>query len=142
MLGVPYDTIMRAKRGKPEGAMQDLQDNVRVCINRILLIAEVSGVWMALISSAIGTALALMAFFYQVEFAQAVFLLVCPMAILSLLSIRTARIIERDGLRGDDLIKRLLRHRFMTQGIGVVSIFVTAMYGMWVNLWVGPLGGF
>ena len=142
VLGVPYDTIMRARRGKPESAMQDLQDNVRVCVNRILLITDVSGIWITLLVSAVGTALALFAFVYRIEFAQAVFLLVFPMAILGLLSVRTARIIRHDALEGAELIKRLLRHRFATQGIGVVSIFVTAMYGMWINLWVGPFGGF
>ena len=115
---------------------------VTTSVNRILLIADVSGVWITLLVSAIGTALALFAFVYRIEFAQAVFLLVCPMAILSLLSVRTARIIRHDGLEGAELVKRLLRHRFATQGIGVISIFVTAMYGMWVNLWVGPFGGF
>lgn len=142
VLGVPYDTIMRAKRGKPESAMEDLQDNVRVCVNRILLISDVSGILITLFVSAAGTGLALMAFIYRIEFAQAVFLLAFPMGILSLLSVRTARIIDREALTGGDLIKRLLRHRFATQFIGVISIFVTAMYGMWVNLWVGPFGAF
>ncbi|MDA8586864.1 component of SufBCD complex [Rhodobacteraceae bacterium] len=142
VLGVPYDTIMRARRGKPETAMEDLHDNVRVCVTRILLIAETSGILMALFGSAGVTALWFLAFVYKIEFAQAVFLLLFPMVILSVMSLRTARIIKQQDLRGDALIKRMLWHRFITQIIGVFSIFVTAMYGMWVNLWVGPFGGF
>lgn len=142
ILGVPYDSIQRAKRRKPENAMVDFEDHVRINVNRILYIAEWSGMWIALFGSAVVTALALAAFLYQIEFAQAVFLLLAPLVILSLLTLRTARIIRRDGLDGDALIRQLMRHRFMTQGIGVVAIFITAMYGMYVNLFVGPFGGF
>jgi len=142
ILGVPYDTIMRAKRGRPENAMDDFHDHVRINVNRILYIAEWSGTWIALFGSAFMTALVLAAFYYQIEFAQAVFLLLGPLVLLSLLTLRTARIIRRDNLQDEALIRQLLRHRFMTQGIGVVAIFLTAMYGMWVNLYVGPFGGF
>lgn len=142
VLGVPYDTIMRAKRRKPETAMRDFQDHVRVNVNRFLYIADISGPWIALFGSAIMTALILVGFLYNIEFAQAVFLLLGPLALLGLMTLRTARIIRRDDLEGDALVQQLLRHRFATQGIGVISIFVTAMYGMWVNLYVGPFGGF
>ena len=142
ILGVPYDSIMRAKRMKPETAMEDLHDHVRVNVNRILYISEISGTWIALFGSALMTVLVLMAFAYNIEFAQAVFLLLFPLAILSLLTVRTARKIRGEGLADEALIRCLLRHRFLTQGIGVLAIFVTAMYGMWVNLYVGPFGGF
>lgn len=142
ILGVPYDTILRARRKKPDTAVQDLHDLTRVNVNRILYIAEVSGSWMTLFGSAMLTALGLSAFVYGVEFAQAVFLMVLPMSILAVLSVRTARIIRAKELQDDDLIRQLLRHRFGTQLIGVASIFVTAMYGMYKNLYVGPFGGF
>ena len=58
------------------------------------------------------------------------------------MAVRTANTIRRKALAGDALVRQLLKHRFLTQGVGVISIFVTAMYGMWVNLSVGPFGGF
>ncbi len=140
VLGVPFDSVLRAKRGKPETAMQDLQDHVRVNINRILHITDVSGSWIVLFGSAFLTALAIAAFLYDIEFAQAAILLLAPLAVLSLLTVRAARIISQRNLSGDELISALTRHRFITQGIGVVAIFLTAMYGMWVNLYVGPFG--
>ena len=142
VLGVPYDSIMRARRGKPPEAMGDLHDLVRVNVNRILFIAEISGTWIVLFGSAILTALAIAAFYYGVEFAQAVFLLIGPLALLGLLSYRTARRIRRDHPEDGELVRRLIRLRFLTQLIGVVAIFFTAMYGMYVNLYVGPFGGF
>ena len=62
------------------------------------------------------------------------------MALLSLMSLRSARLIEAGENSGDALHRRLLRHRISTQVLGVVSIFVTSMFGMWVNMHAGILG--
>lgn len=140
VLGVPFDMILRARREKEGEAMDDLQDLVRINVNRIIYIAEVSGSWAFLFGSAAVTALALMAILYDVEFAQAVLLLVGPLGILGLLSYRTSRIIRSSGVEGAELIRRLMRHRFATQMIGVLAIFVTAMFGMYQNLYVGTVG--
>jgi predicted MFS family arabinose efflux permease len=75
-----------------------------------------------------------------VEFSQAVFLMVFPFCILVLLTAWTARKIHRNSERGQALIRRLNRHRQFTQLLGVASIFITAMYGMYQNLYVGPFG--
>ena len=139
VLGVPFDMIMRARRQGEGEAMSDLQSLVRINVNRIIFIAEVSGTWLMLFGSAVGTALALMAVFYDVEFAQAVLLLIGPLAVLGALSYRVARKIARDDIQGMDLVQQLMRHRFSTQMIGVVAIFVTAMFGMYQNLYVGTV---
>lgn len=144
VLGVPFDMITRARR-TPEDAentepLDDLHDLVRVNVNRILYIADVSGVWLLLFGSAMLTALTVMSTLYGVEFAQAVLLLALPMCFVGALSLRTARKIRENGDTGKSLIKRLMMHRFYTQLIGVVSIFVTAMYGMYKNLYVGVVG--
>ena len=120
--------------------MDDLHDLVRVNVNRILYISEVSGAWLLLLGSTLMTILALTAFFYDVELSQAVFFLLFPLSILGLLSIRTARRIRNEGDREAALIRRLMRHRLATQLIGFLSIFVTAMFGMAKNLYVGPFG--
>ena len=140
VLGVPHDMIVRARREKGGQAMEDLHDLTRVNVNRILYISDVSGAWLLLLGSTFMTILALTAFYYHVELSQAVFLLLFPLTILGLLSIRTARKIRREGDRDTALIRRLMRHRLMTQIIGFLSIFVTAMFGMYKNLYVGPFG--
>ena len=85
-------------------------------------------------------ALAVLGFYYGVEFAQAVFLLAFPMSLVGLLNISTARLIESEGGRGDLLRKRLTRCRLYTQMIGTFSIFVTSLWGMYQNLSIGVLG--
>lgn len=139
VLGVPYDMVLRARR-KGGQAMVDLEDMVRINTNRILLIGSVAGLWMIAITSAVLTILGTLGFGYRVEFAQAVFLIGFPMSFVGLLSISTASRIHEEASKGDLLCRRLTRHRFWTQLIGMAAIFVTAMWGMYKNVYVGPFG--
>lgn len=140
VLGVPYDMIQRARRigGQAE---TDLEDIARVNVNRLLYIGRVSGLWILGFTCFILSGLAVLGFYYGVEFAQAVFLLGFPMAVVGMLSLSTARLIESEGATGELLRKRLLRHRLYTQMIGTAAIFVTALWGMYQNLSIGVLGG-
>ena len=140
VLGVPYDMVLRAKR-HGEDAQTDLEDIVRINVNRLLYIAKVSGLWLAGFSCFFLTMLGLMGFVYGMEFAQAVFLLALPLAMVGMLSLSTARIIQAEQSTGELLFKRLNRHRLYTQIIGMVAIFVTALWGMYQNVNLGPLGG-
>jgi hypothetical protein len=142
VLGVPWDMVLRArKKDASEEAVNDLQDMVRINTNRILYIIGESGLLMAGFAGFILTVLFMLGFFYGMEFAQAVFLLGFPMSLVGLLSLRTARLIRDEGLAGENLFKRMHRHRVITQVIGMISIFVTAMWGMLQNMQAGALGG-
>lgn len=140
VIGVPFDLVLRAERGS-DGAQADLRDLVRVNANRLLTISEVSGLWITGFASAILSALAVSGFMYRFEFSQAVFLLVLPLTLVGYLSTRTARRLSVPGLDDMDLRRGLRRHRVIVQGIGMLSILVTAMWGMYQNIVVGPLGG-
>lgn len=135
VLGVPFDTILRARR-QGGAAMTDLEDLVRVNVNRLLYIGSVSGIWLAGIATFTLTALGVLAFWYGVEFAQAVFLIALPLSGVGAMSLAAAARIETGRPGGEALCRILLRHRFWMQVIGMVSIFVTAMYGMYQNLLV------
>jgi len=76
-----------------------------------------------------------------VEFAQAVFLLAAPMTLVGALSLNAAAQIRARGLRGEALRKRMHRHRVHTQIVGMVAIFITALWGMYQNMSIGALGG-
>lgn len=140
VLGVPYDMVLRARRKGGEAEV-DLEDMVRINSNRILHIVQVSGLWLLAFICGSLTMLAMLGFLYSVEFAQALFLLAFPLSIVGMLSMLTAQRIRRDGDKGEALRRRLTRHRVATQFIGMLSVFVTAMWGMYQNLVVGPLGG-
>lgn len=140
VLGVPYDMVVRARRQGGQAEI-DLEDMVRINTNRLLYISGVSGLLLLAIACFILTGLAILGFWYSVEFAQALFLLAFPMSIVGLLNISTARLIQQDGATGEALRRRLAVHRTITQAIGMVAIFVTALWGMYQNLAVGPFGG-
>ena len=140
VLGVPYDMVLRARRvgGQSE---TDLEDITRVNVNRLLYIGRVSGLWILALLCFLLSGLIVLGFFYQVEFAQALFLLAFPMSLVGALNLSTARLIESEQSQGELLRKRLTRCRVYTQMIGTLSIFVTALWGMYQNLSIGVLGG-
>ena len=135
VLGVPFDLIQRARKRGGE-AEQDLIDIVRVNVNRLLGIARFSGPWLLMFVSFANTVLFVLAFFYWIEFAQALLFIVFPLSIVWAVSLSSAQNIETNATDAQSLYKMLLRHRLWTQIIGMVSIFVTSMYGMYHNLTV------
>ena len=50
----------------------------------------------------------------------------------------TARKLRRDGY--ENIARTLRLHRVTVQIMGVLFIFVTAFWGMYTNVTVGPLG--
>ena len=133
VLGVPNDMIQRARR-YGGNADADLAELVRINCNRLIYISSISGLWLSAFGCFFLTGLAIMGFFYWVEFAQAVFLLVFPMSLVGLLNLSTARRFQLEQSTGSALHKLLNRHRMFTQFIGMVSILVTALWGMFWNM--------
>ncbi len=132
-LGVPHDMVQRARR---EGGqtMTDVEDLVRINVNRLLNIADggallfvgIAGFWLS--------TLAVLAFWYNIEFAQAVLLLLGPLALVLWVSVRESRRIVAGANQGEALLRRLTVHRRVLQVIGMISIAVTAFYGTWQNI--------
>lgn len=138
VLGVPHDMFIRARRQGGQAA-DDYETMLGINIRRLLYIARTSGVWAVAFVSFILTGLASLGFYYDFEIAQAVFCFAAPLTVVGLLSLRTATRIEASGATGADLYRIISRHRFAIQGVGMLAIFVTGMYGMWQNLSIGVL---
>jgi hypothetical protein len=133
VLGVPFDMIQRARR-KGGQAMVDLTDITRVNVTRILYIVRESGAWLLGFVAFFHSGLLVLAIWYGVEIAQAIAFLAVPMTGIGLLAIRTATRMEASDPAPEAMVAMLIRHRLVTQGIGMVAIFCTAMFGMWHNL--------
>jgi len=133
ILGVPFDMVTRARR-QGGGAMIDLETLVAIQVRRRLHLMHASGVWITLFWAAILSSLAVMGFGYDVEFAQALALLGFPAALVFALGFRLAIRLERETPRDERLTRVLTWHRFTIQAIGMASILVTALWGMWQNL--------
>lgn len=139
VIGVPFDMVGRARRHGGTAA-EDLDTLVRINVGRLLYIARTAASWLAAFAAFLLSTLAILGFVYGVEFAQAVLFLIFPMTLVFLLSLRTARRIDEAGLTGPALWRRLTLHRLAVQAIGVVSIFVTSLFGMWQNIQLGAFG--
>ena len=142
VLGVPWDMVLRArKKDAPDQSVIDLHDMVRINTNRILYIVHESGLLIAGFVCFALTVLALTGFVYGKEISQALFLMGFPMSLVGLASFLSARKIRVQALEGASLYRQMNRQRIVTQIIGMVSIFITAMWGMLQNMSVGVLGG-
>jgi hypothetical protein len=141
VLGVPYDLMLRARR-KGGQAVTDMEMLADVSIRRILYIADTAGLVLAGLAAFSVSSLAILGWVYDAEFAQAVFCLAFPMVFVGWLTVRSARSIAARDLRGEDLYRALFRHRLACQGIGMVAILGTTMWGMWVNLAMSSAFGF
>ena len=135
ILGIPYDLVQRAARQGGQ-AETDLEDLVRINLNRVFYVVDHSGPWLAAMVMALLSTLLIMGFWYGAEFAQAVFFLVFPMTLISILNVWTGSLIRKNNARGKQLRKYLQVHRLITQVTGMISIFVTGLYGMAQNMLV------
>ncbi len=140
ILGVPFDMVVRARRNVGD-MTADMETLAHINVKRLLYIARTAGTVLVAFVTFVLTFLLLLAFMYNIEFAQAVFFMAFPMTIVGLVSLRTARIIEAEDSRGEVLIRRIMRCRMTVQGIGMLSILATSLFGMHQNLNIGVLGG-
>lgn len=136
VLGVPFDMVSRAAKHGGQ-AEQDLEDLVRINANRLTYIADEAGIWLTVFASFLVTGLVMTGFVYDVEFCQALSLVMVPMLIIFALSIRNAR--RTRGVTGEALRKILKGQRLAIQLLGMVSILITSMWGMYVNITAGVL---
>ncbi|CAN1570920.1 hypothetical protein MCELHM10_03212 [Paracoccaceae bacterium] len=132
VIGVPHDMIHRARREGGQSEV-DLSDLVRVNVNRLLNVIDHSLYVIVGMGAFWLTFLAILGFFYQVEFAQAVFLLIAPMSVVIWRSVKVSRWIAAGNYSGEALYRQLIWHRRVTQIIGMLAVTVTALYGTWMN---------
>jgi hypothetical protein len=139
VLGVPFDMLTRARRQGGQ-AEQDFEEMVRINVSRIQNIEGTAGYWLAGFTAFFLTALILLGFYYRIEFAQALVLLGGPLIFIGWLTISVAHRQYHTPETGEALRRRLTRVRIYIQIIGMLSIFVTALWGMYQNLSIGALG--
>jgi hypothetical protein len=129
VLGAPYDVIIRARNGMAQDK-EDLDRLVYIHLRRRLALMRRSGHWVLALVVMLLTAICVLAFSYRVEFAQALFVLLVPITLVRLAGLRLCFRIEREGIEGVTLARVLLKHRFWMQALGVLAIFITAVWGM------------
>lgn len=126
-LGVPYDMVWRARQDSAARARLDTV--ARALAGHVASSMTAGGTVVVALVSAVLSALLLLALFYEIEFAQGLLLIALPLAFVGVLNLRAARSIDA----GADPIRHLRRLRASTHAVAVVALFVTALWGMYVN---------
>ncbi len=138
ILGVPFDMVARARKA-PQQYQADLEILVQINVKRRLFIMQMSGIWIVALGCFLLSGLCVLGFWFRIEFAQAVFLIAFPMCLVRLVNLKTAHHIDASGAEGETLLQALSLCRLVVQVIGMIAIFVTALWGMYQNLQIGAL---
>lgn len=139
VLGVPFDLVQRTLNTQDDESWRDLEDLARINAKRLYVIGRGAGIIIAALAAFILTAVFLLGFLYEVEFCQALFLLLLPFTLIGMIAQNTARRVLQDTPRRFDLVRCLRRQRLATQVIGMISIFVSAFWGVFHAMETGVL---
>lgn len=124
-LGVPHDMVVRARRD-PEVA-------VRVEILAGIGAARTAGLYddaggpLAAIAGFALAGLFVLGFGMDLEGAQATFLILLPLAVITASKLRLALAVRGGRLAPDDLIRAFARRRLWHQAISIVALFATGL---------------
>jgi len=128
VMGVPYDMLIRARRHGGQ-AVQDFELMVQLSARRITGYMDVGGPWFLGVFAFIISMLATLGFWYEREFAQAMFFLMAPLTTVGFLSVAAARRVQREALRGEAIFALMRRTRFWIQINGMLAIAATSAWG-------------
>ena len=131
VLGIPYHLVQRARGGDADSA-RDLRLLARINSRRVLEVADMSGPLVVALGAFVISALAVLGWGYRIEFAQALVLLILPLVLVAGLSVVTARRLHDSDFATAEALLR--HHRLIVQAMGIVSIFLTAFWGMKMNV--------
>jgi uncharacterized membrane protein YfcA len=136
VLGIPYHMVQRARRGHAD-SQRDLLVLVEINTRRIQEFGAISGVFFVGGAGFVISSLLVLGWGYGVEFAQAIVLLLLPFLAVTGLNVLTAHRVQNVEI--DQLYRRMRHHRLIVQLMGIISIFITAFWGMYTNVTVSPL---
>lgn len=124
-LGVPHDMILRAARDPAVAAR--VETLAHITAERWAGLADAAGIPLAAVAGFSLAALAALGFWNRVELAAAAFLLLFPLAIVTIGDVRLARRVRAARVTGEPLRRSLARRRGLNQGVAVVAILAAAI---------------
>ncbi len=142
VLGVPFDMVLRARR-RGGASAEALLDQTRISTERLLGIGREAGMVLAVVIPFVLSVLVVLGFGYDMEFAQALALILVPLAVVWLISLRAAARLApvlAAAPTPEAVAEALTHHRFRIQLIGIAAITATAFWGMMQNLRLSSFG--
>ena len=128
-LGVPYEDARSASALGGQYS-EDLETQIEINVRKTLLVFESHSTFYTACAAFLHGTVFTLGFYFDLELMQAVFLLVCPLTIVSALSIHLAQRLRDENMRDVALIKAYIWHRRVKQAIGAFSIFFAAFWGV------------
>lgn len=133
VLGVPYDMVIRA-RNQGGAAAQDLMEITRINVLRRIEIKENAGLFLWAAAAFVVALLIGLGVGYRFELAQAVLLVALPLMVVFGLSLNAAQNIKDTDPDAETLCQMLTAHKRKVQIIAFVALFLTSVWGVYVNL--------
>ena len=130
LIGVPFDILMRARKCPPQ-ELADLEAIVEINVRRIVWTSHLFGIAMVALIAFFLCMLATMSFVYRIELAQGLLMLCAPMTIVVMINFLLAFQLHAAPLQGRDLVRRLFVVRLWVQIVAMISLFLSAIYGMY-----------
>lgn len=131
-LNVPYDMLVRGVNGETR-ALRDVDTLVEISVRRTCGFYAKSGALTIGIMFFLLATSGTFAFVYGYQVAQGIFIFLFPMMIVFFMGVRLCFQIEREGVEGQALCRKLLRRRFWNQIIGITTV-AAAMVMMIINI--------
>ena len=125
-LGVPYDALMRADQKGGDYA-NEAERLAKLNIARIARTFQKGGTIVTALACFFLAIIATFGFFYDYELAQAIFVLLAPLTLVSAINVRLAMRLDRDAVTGEALRDALVSRRFWNQVIGLTSIIFSVL---------------
>jgi hypothetical protein len=130
LIGVPFDMLFRARKyGTQE--LADLEALVDINVRRIVAFDKSLGPWLTGLVAFFLAVLGMTGFYYNLELAQGLFILAAPLTLVVVINLRLAYQLYQAPLHHSELVRKLFAVRLWTQVIAMVTLFFTAMYGMY-----------
>ena len=129
-MGVPFDLVARADRQGGQHAA-DCDQLALIHARRIVSVLRRGGPVLVALTMFILVSLATLGFWFGYQVAVAFFLILAPIALVSVLGARLSMRVLAAGLSGEPLRRMIARRRFWDQVIGVCAISVTALAAGW-----------
>ena len=130
LIGVSFDMLFRARKCAPQ-ELADLEAMIDINVRRIVWTGQSLGIASAALIGFFLCMLGTMGFFYGLELAQGLFILSAPLTLVVVVNVGLANQLHTTPLHGRDLVRRLFVVRLWTQVIAMISLFFTAVYGLY-----------
>ncbi len=128
-LGVPYED---ARMGQKLGGQHqvDFETMIEINVRKTLDVFDSHNVFFTAVAAFMLASIFMLGFYFRIQFMQAGFLLLFPLSVVGMLSLRLAHHLDDEPLQGEALYRAYVTHRRIKQMIGAMAIMFSTFWGV------------